>query len=37
MTSLGACFLQGCVPLGADPHSNTKDEGLVDNLQCWQT
>ena len=33
-TSLhGACFLHGRVPLGADLHSNLKDEGPVDDLQ----
>ena len=28
-TSLEACFVHGCVPRGADPHGNIKDEGLV--------
>ena len=31
-----ACFLHGCVPLGADPHGNIKDESLVDDLRYQQ-
>ena len=27
-----ACFLHGRIPLGADPNSNIKDMGLVDDL-----
>ena len=35
-TSPEACFLHGCVPPGADPHGNIKDEGLVDVLRHRQ-
>ena len=35
MTSLGACFVHGCVPLGADLHGNIKDERLAVDL-CHQ-
>ena len=35
-TSPEAYFLHSRVPLGADPHGNIKDEGLVDNLRRQQ-
>ena len=35
-TSPEACFVHGRVPLGADPHGNTKDAGLVDDLRRQQ-
>ena len=35
-TSPEAGFLHGCVPSGADPHGNIKDEGLVDDLRRRQ-
>ena len=35
-TSPEACFLHGCVPAGADPHGNIKDESLVDDLRSRQ-
>ena len=34
--SLEACFVHGCVPPGADPHGNIKEEGLVVDLRRRQ-
>ena len=31
-----ACFVHGCVPPGADPHGNIKNEGLVEGLRSRQ-